>query len=86
MHSLPELQRYATTQAEWAMLLNRQNYLLTDLLGNNEEVVLVTGEYEFDNITLPADDTLIGELIDLNFTPSERLDLHQLSAESLYFS
>ena len=55
IHSLPELQRYATTAADWRILFNRQQYLLTDLLGNNKEILLVTGAYEFANSFLPTD-------------------------------
>jgi hypothetical protein len=79
IHSLLAMQRYATTEAEWVILLNRQNYLLTDLLGTNAEVLLVTGDYEFDNIILPEAAT--SALSGLPFTPVERLDLHQLLPE-----
>jgi hypothetical protein len=82
IHSLPELQRYATTAADWRILFNRQNYLLTDLLGTNKEVLLVTGAYEFATATLPADDEPIGKLTDLEFTLSERLDLHEVDPEN----
>lgn len=47
IHSLPDAQRYAQTPAEWQMLLARQNTLLAEVLRVEEQVVLVTGEYEY---------------------------------------
>jgi hypothetical protein len=79
IHSLPDMQRYATTEAEWVILLNRQNYLLTDLLGNNAEMLLVDGAYELDGVVLPEIDS--PALRGIPFTPAERLDLHQLLPE-----
>jgi hypothetical protein len=79
IHSLLDMQRYATTEAEWVILLNRQNYLLTGLMGSNAEILLVTGDYEFDDIILPEAAT--NALSGFPFTPAERLDLHQLLPE-----
>jgi len=76
IHSLPHSQRYAANEIEWEILLNRQNYLLTDLLGNNAEALLVTGQYAFDAITFSED--AAGVLSSFSFTPTGRLDLAQL--------
>ncbi|MDJ0367636.1 hypothetical protein QMK33_21020 [Hymenobacter sp. H14-R3] len=77
IHSLPELQRYATSEAEQVIVLNRQNYLLNNLLGNNAEILLVTGEYAYDGVVFPTEDTSV--LSDLLFTATERIDLHRLN-------
>lgn len=45
IHSLPESKRYADNDAEWEVLLSRQNELMTDLLGADGPVFLVTGDY-----------------------------------------
>jgi hypothetical protein len=76
IHSLPHSQRYAASEIEWKILLNRQNYLLTDLLGNHADVLLVTGEYAFDEVTFSED--AAGVLSSFSFTPTGRLDLAQL--------
>jgi hypothetical protein len=47
---LPGSKRYAKTKAEWDILLSRQNELLTDLLGDNAEILLVTGDYYNEGI------------------------------------
>lgn len=45
IHSLPESIRNPRTSSEWSILLNRQNTLITDLLGAHPAILLVTGEY-----------------------------------------
>jgi hypothetical protein len=47
IHSLPESKRYAATDAEWEILLFRQNEVITDLFGEDTEICLVTGEYHW---------------------------------------
>ncbi|RZL16368.1 MAG: hypothetical protein EOO62_01505 [Hymenobacter sp.] len=71
------MQRYAATEVEARIILNRQNYLLNDLLGNKADILLVTGEYVQDGVVFPAENT--SALNDLLFTAAERIDLHQLS-------
>ncbi len=48
IHSLPESQRYPNNDSDWAILLNRQNALITDLVGSNSNLLLVTGEYVYN--------------------------------------
>lgn len=45
IHSLPESKRYAENASEIAELLERQNALLLDIIGNNSECFLVSGNY-----------------------------------------
>ncbi len=75
IHSLPDSQRYAYTEAEWAILLERQNTLLTDLLGDKSAVVVVSGEYQFEDMinTDLASDTLTA----LPFSLAKSVDLHK---------
>lgn len=47
IHSLPESQRYPHDDADWTILLNRQNALISDLLGERSKLLLITGEYDF---------------------------------------
>jgi hypothetical protein len=87
IHSLPESKRYANNETEWAILLNRQNTVISNLLGNNTNIVLVTGEYRWDN-TLQSEPDLTLEsiselpsLASLDFTPASLIDLHQINPE-----
>lgn len=45
IHSLPESKRYAEDETEVAELLTRQNIVLLDIIGTDNECVLVSGNY-----------------------------------------
>ena len=49
IHSLPASKRYPENDAEWGILLDRQNALISDLLADDPTVFLVTGEYDFSS-------------------------------------
>ncbi|HEU4790285.1 MAG TPA: hypothetical protein VFS71_11415 [Flavobacterium sp.] len=51
IHSLPESKRYPESENEWGILLERQNQIITDLFGENEKILLVTGEYNWGERT-----------------------------------
>jgi hypothetical protein len=58
IHSLPDSQRYAETEEEWNILLNRQNEIITDLFGAEASVILINGEYvvgDPDNVELATE-------------------------------
>jgi hypothetical protein len=48
---LPESKRYAENEAEWEILLTRQNEIITDLFGFDTPILIVTGEYGWDDET-----------------------------------
>ena len=50
IHSLPESKRYAETAEEYKILLDRQNQLIDDLIGEESEVAISFGLYT-DDIT-----------------------------------
>jgi hypothetical protein len=45
IHSLPEAKRYAETDEEWAILLERQNTVFADLMPKNAKICIVSGIY-----------------------------------------
>ncbi len=45
IHSLPESKRYAENDSETAILLERQNILLLDVIGNDSDCFLISGNY-----------------------------------------
>lgn len=83
IHSLPESKRYAEEEKEWDILLQRQNTLITDLLGDNTMVWLVTGEYSFDENNgtpqITEDPWYAG--YDYAFTQFDTIDLAQLDPD-----
>lgn len=77
IHSLPESKRYATEAEEWAILLNRQNALLTDLLNEGGPMLLITGKYiieSFEDLN-PIEEE--ANLKEFQFTSAGQVDLHQ---------
>ena len=50
IHSLPESKRYAETEDEYKIILDRQNQLIEDLIGEGTEIAISFGLYT-DDIT-----------------------------------
>jgi hypothetical protein len=49
IHSLPDAKRYAETPEEWAVLLERQNTVFTDLMTDNAKICIVSGIFSIEN-------------------------------------
>ncbi|WP_151743008.1 hypothetical protein, partial [Acinetobacter sp. TUM15113] len=45
IHSLPESKRYADTAAEYELLLDRHNKIITDCFGDDTSIFIVSGHY-----------------------------------------
>jgi hypothetical protein len=45
IHSLPQSKRYAEDEIEWEILLQRQNSIISDIFGENLQVLLITKVY-----------------------------------------
>jgi len=84
IHSLPESKRYAETAEEWNLLLSRHNQIITDLLGNNAQVLLVTGEYNWgeSRTTYITDEEIVFR--PYHFIRIDNIDLFQLNSEDYY--
>ena len=50
IHSLPGSKRYAETKEEYKIILDRQNQLIKDLIGEQSEIAISFGLYEQDLI------------------------------------
>jgi hypothetical protein len=62
-------------------LLSRQNSIITDILGDNSKVIIVTGEYHYEghsDINSPED---VNSTKQFSFTLLDNIDLHKLSPE-----
>ena len=80
IHSLPQSKRYADNENEWAILLSRQNTIITDLFGLDTNIFLVTGEYDFDNGEKNHIETQQEILKEYSFTQLDTIDLYNLNA------
>lgn len=81
IHSLPESKRYAEDEEEWQRLLERQNTIITDLLGSGEEFLLVTGDAEMEGYIELHPISEVNSIKDISFTLLNPVDLHKLSPE-----
>jgi hypothetical protein len=74
VHSLPKSKRYAHNKYEWKILLNRQNDLITDLLGEGSDFYIVTGRWMNDNDISENKDDLV-HYREWNFTELEPINM-----------
>jgi hypothetical protein len=81
IHSLPESKRYADSDDEWKILLNRQNSIITDILGDNSKILIVTGEYHHDGYIELNSLEDINSIKQFSFTHLDNIDLHKSSPE-----
>jgi hypothetical protein len=78
IHSLPESKRYPDNDAEWRILLSRQNSIITDILGENSKIIIVTGQYHhevLEELDATSDITSINQF---SFVYLDSIDLHKL--------
>ncbi len=77
IHSLPESKRYAETEQEYELILDRQNELITDLIGENSEIIITSGQYEMELTKEVAN-----ELSDFGkFEKCRTIELHKIYPE-----
>ncbi|MCB0446086.1 MAG: hypothetical protein KDD03_00970 [Gelidibacter sp.] len=80
IHSLPKSKRYADNENEWEILLSRQNQIINDLLGDNSDVFIVTGEYNWgERETFITDEEKVFDRY--NFTRLSNIDLFKLNPD-----
>lgn len=73
IHSLPESKRYAESDAEYQIIFDRQNHLITDLIGEGTEIIISFGLYT-DDVT----NDNYKELTDFGeFNKVQTIDLHK---------
>jgi hypothetical protein len=84
IHSLPESKRYPSDAQDWATLLERQNTVATELLGEDTDVYLLAGDYDYPEDLESADLTLssFDSLKTIDFQPLVQLDLHALDPDN----
>jgi len=81
IHSLPESKQYADTKEEYDIILGRQNYVISGLIEENSEIIIVTGLFELeDSEVTPIEFSEYG-----NFTKCASLELHKIFPEENEF-
>lgn len=81
IHSLPDSKRYADNEEEWGTLISRQNEIITDMLGLDTPILIVTGEYNWgDNKTIhtTGDERV---LIPFSFVQLDNIELNKIDSE-----
>lgn len=77
IHSLPKSKRYAESEDEYRIILNRQNKLISGLVGENAEIIIVAGQYEME-----LTDEISTELSDHGkFEKCRTIELHKIYPE-----
>ena len=77
IHSLPESKRYAESENEYQIILDRQNKLISELIGENSEIIIVSGQYETE-----LTDEISTELYDYGkFEKCRTIELHKVYPE-----
>jgi len=81
IHSLSNSKRYAENDAEWTILFDRQNTIISDLLNGNSDFILVTGEHTSGGyIELhPTDE--VNSVREIPFVQLEPIDLNKVSPD-----
>ena len=77
IHSLPESKRYAESEDEYQIILDRQNKLISELIGENTEIIIVSGQYEIELTDKNSTElSKYGE-----FKKSRTIELHKIYPE-----
>jgi hypothetical protein len=69
IHNMPESKRYAETDDESKLILFRQNQVISDVLGGNTRVLLVSADFTEPIFKL------------YSFTPVDKIDLHAIKPD-----
>ncbi|WP_277559413.1 DUF3885 domain-containing protein [Acinetobacter beijerinckii] len=79
IHSLPESKRYADTPAEYELLLDRHNEIITDCFGDDASIFIVSGHYFTFSRNIKAYDPAF--ILPYKFHLEQEINLKQLNPE-----
>lgn len=79
IHSLPESKRYADTPAEYELLLDRHNEIITDCFGDDASIFIVSGHYFTFSRNIKAYDPAF--ILPYKFNLEQKINLKQLNPE-----
>src|SRR5688572_11250104 len=81
IHSLPESKRYPENDDEWGIILARQNEIITDLLGLETDVLLVTGDCDWTDGKAVHITQEIEVFKRYLFKKLDNINLHEINAQ-----
>lgn len=77
VHSLPQSKRYANNEQEWSIILQMQNQIITDLIGENSYFLLVTGEHWMKGYTELHPIAEVASIKQIPFILLDKIDLNK---------
>lgn len=81
IHSLPNSQRYAAGQEDWEILLHRQNTLITDVVGCDAPLLMVTYTHSQENDTTSAAEEPVTSITHFTFSQLAPINLYEFNPE-----
>lgn len=81
IHNLPQSKRYADNDQEWSILLHRQNQIITDLIEEKSNFLLVTGEHKMEGYTELHPLEEASSIAQIPFISLDKIDLNKLSPD-----
>ncbi len=81
IHSLPDSKGYADNENEWDNLLERQNKIITHLLGHHSKILLVTGDHFTEGTKELFPISAVKSIAEIPFVSLNDIDLHKLRPE-----
>ena len=81
IHSLPGSKRYPSNDSDWTILFNRQNTIITDIIGNDAKIVIVTGDYFYEGLTELHPIEAVTSIKAFSFFKLDEIDLHKIYPE-----
>jgi hypothetical protein len=81
IHSLPNSKRYAETKTEWDILLDRQNKIISDLLNENSNFILVTGVHTSEGYIELHPIDKVNSIREIPFVSLDPIDLNEINPD-----
>lgn len=81
IHSLTASKRYPENEEEWSILLRRHNGIITDILGDDAQVIILTGSYHSEKDSAVETEVQVDSINRFSFHPLEEIDLYELRSE-----
>lgn len=79
IHSLPESKRYAENETDWNIMLDRQNKIITDIIGENSKIIIVTGDFYYEGFIELHPITDSQSIKEISFISLDYIDLYKIS-------
>jgi len=84
IHSLPKSKRYPETEKDWKILLSRHNEIITDILGIDTPILIVTGDYNWgdERVSHVTKEEVIFK--SYSFVELDKIDLFKIDSDQYH--